>query len=128
MKKKARRRQRSKRLKFSMWLDKAQTSRPQSPLRRLQHLTAMTYPFKREKFEALALYIMKRHLGKRPLSLNTLGNLMWAVDSHHYQKHGRPITGAYYIKTDGGIFPEELFTIDLGHLFAFKTKVRRKTR
>jgi hypothetical protein len=83
--------------------------------------------FNKRKFVALILHILSKALGgKKPYTLDTLGNTMAMVDFAKYAETKKSITGAHYVKTPGGFFPSEIMTLDLGHLFALKAKTRKK--
>jgi hypothetical protein len=90
------------------------------------HPKLKSFKFNPRKFQETVLLILAEYLGRRPLSLDTLGNLLWSLDSSYYIRHGRPITGARYVKTEGGIFPRELMKLDLNRLFKVHSKKKGK--
>jgi len=64
--------------------------------------------FNREKFENLVLYIASRCPDPTRLGAVRLRKILYFADALQYFHTGKPITGATYIKLEGGPVPTEL--------------------
>lgn len=68
-------------------------------------------PFDKEKFKALVLYIIWRAGHRVGFGAAKLNKVLWFSDARAYMLHGKPITGATYIREKRGPVPKEVMPV-----------------
>src|SRR5690349_5516199 len=70
----------------------------------------LTYEFPemhpQERLTQLVLYIADKCLDDPTYGKTKLAKILYYSDFRSYQKYGKPITGARYVKLDNGPFPD----------------------
>jgi hypothetical protein len=68
-------------------------------------------PFDKEKFKTLVLYIIWRAGHRDGFGATKLNKVLWFSDARSYMLHGKPITGATYIREKRGPVPKQVMPI-----------------